>query len=315
MGFRDWLGGRRGFDNELQEIMNPLLTWRLQHFVAFPRNEDGYIRHYFQFLDKQGVRNEFIVFHHQTMGGLQQQHTAYRKAPEEAYVLLSQRGPWAVPIGFLTDMGRADPPNSQSIEGHHVLGVSIGSRREDAAGAPEETKPKSPHAWERTPPPQLPDPEPEEAEEYDDPEEADGLDLEGFEVGQEIHFRPFGLRAKIVDLEEFESEYGDTHRFIIEFDDWESEMRVPVSRLHDLIALAGVDEDDGPVLERNGFRVDEHVVYPEHGVGKILAIEQQDIAGAKLEVFVIHFKRANMTLRVPTAKVENIGMRRLEDDL
>lgn len=222
-----------------------------------------------------------------------------------------------MPIGFLTDMGRADPPNSQPIEGHHVLGVSIGSRREDAARAPEE--PKSPRAWERTPPPP-PDPEPadvDEAEEYDEPEEAEELDLEGFEVGQELHFRPFGLRAKIVDIEGFDSEYGDTHRFVIEFNDWETQMRVPVSRLHDLIALAGIDEqeDDSPVLERNGFRVDEHVVYPEHGIGKIVAIEQQDIAGAKLEVFVINFKTANMTLRVPTEKVANVGMRRLEDEL
>ena len=44
------------------------------------------------------------------------------------------------------------------------------------------------------------------------------------------------------------------------------------------------------------------MVYPEHGVGKILAIEKQDIAGSKLELFVIHFKNGDMTLRVPTGK-------------
>lgn len=96
MGFRDWLGGRRGVDPEIMELMNPLLGWRPVHFVAFPRNDDGYVRHYFQYLDKEGRCNEFIVFYHETMGGLEQQHTAYRKAPEEAYVLLNQRGPWSM---------------------------------------------------------------------------------------------------------------------------------------------------------------------------------------------------------------------------
>jgi CarD family transcriptional regulator len=55
------------------------------------------------------------------------------------------------------------------------------------------------------------------------------------------------------------------------------------------------------------------VVYPAHGVGQILAIEEQEIAGAKLELFVINFIKDKMTLRVPTAKVANVGMRKLSD--
>jgi len=38
------------------------------------------------------------------------------------------------------------------------------------------------------------------------------------------------------------------------------------------------------------------VVYPAHGVGQILAIEDQEIAGAKLELFVINFMKDKMTL-------------------
>ena len=53
------------------------------------------------------------------------------------------------------------------------------------------------------------------------------------------------------------------------------------------------------------------MVYPAHGVGQILAIEEQEIAGAKLELFVINFMKDKMTLRVPTAKVANVGMRKL----
>lgn len=314
MGIGDWLGGKRGVDREIQEMMNPLIAWRLQHFVRFPRNEDGYVRHYFQFLDKERVKVEFIVFHHETLGGLEQQHTAYRKYPEESYGLLNQRGPWSMAIGFLSDLGKTLPADTQSIEGHHVLGVSVGSRRRDEAeSAAEGAKPMSPHQWQRTPPAPDPDPEPDE-------EEGEGPDLDGFEIGEMIRFKPFGLMAKIVDLEEFDGMYDDTHRFVIEFESWETDLRVPISRLRDLIDLgADVDddeaEDEGPILERHGFQVDEHVVYPEHGVGKILAIEQQEIAGSTLEIFVINFKNSGMTLRVPTSKHASVGMRRLADDL
>jgi CarD family transcriptional regulator len=61
------------------------------------------------------------------------------------------------------------------------------------------------------------------------------------------------------------------------------------------------------------FNVNEFIVYPAHGVGQILAIEQQEIAGAKLELFVINFMKDKMTLRVPTKRVANVGMRKLSD--
>jgi CarD family transcriptional regulator len=64
---------------------------------------------------------------------------------------------------------------------------------------------------------------------------------------------------------------------------------------------------------RQRFEVGEFVVYPAHGVGQILALEEQEIAGANLELFVISFMRDKMTLRVPTAKVANVGMRKLSD--
>ncbi|MBL4927580.1 MULTISPECIES: CarD family transcriptional regulator [Alphaproteobacteria] len=59
------------------------------------------------------------------------------------------------------------------------------------------------------------------------------------------------------------------------------------------------------------FRPDEFVVYPAHGVGKIVSIEEQEIAGLKLELFVISFEKDKMTLRVPTNKAIDIGMRQL----
>ncbi|WP_298494032.1 CarD family transcriptional regulator [uncultured Maritimibacter sp.] len=59
------------------------------------------------------------------------------------------------------------------------------------------------------------------------------------------------------------------------------------------------------------FRPNEYVVYPAHGVGQIISIEEQEIAGLKLELFVISFEKDKMTLRVPTDKATEVGMRSL----
>lgn len=72
-------------------------------------------------------------------------------------------------------------------------------------------------------------------------------------------------------------------------------------------------EEKKVLTQRQGFKTNEFVVYPAHGVGQILAIEEQEIAGAKLELFVINFIKDKMTLRVPTAKVANVGMRKLSE--
>ncbi|MDI4236664.1 CarD family transcriptional regulator [Bradyrhizobium sp. Arg237L] len=79
------------------------------------------------------------------------------------------------------------------------------------------------------------------------------------------------------------------------------------------VAAPRVEEPKKVVTQRQGFKANEFVVYPAHGVGQILAIEEQEIAGAKLELFVISFMKDKMTLRVPTAKVANVGMRKLSD--
>jgi CarD family transcriptional regulator len=78
-------------------------------------------------------------------------------------------------------------------------------------------------------------------------------------------------------------------------------------------AVSRVEEPKKVLTQRQGFKTNEFVVYPAHGVGQILAIEEQEIAGAKLELFVINFIKDKMTLRVPTAKVMNVGMRKLSD--
>lgn len=59
------------------------------------------------------------------------------------------------------------------------------------------------------------------------------------------------------------------------------------------------------------FRPNQYVVYPTHGVGRIISIEKQEVAGTRLELFVISFEKDKMTLRVPTQKASSIGMRSL----
>lgn len=59
------------------------------------------------------------------------------------------------------------------------------------------------------------------------------------------------------------------------------------------------------------FRPNDYVVYPAHGVGQIVSIEDQEIAGISMELFVISFDKDKMTLRVPTHKATEVGMRSL----
>jgi CarD family transcriptional regulator len=68
------------------------------------------------------------------------------------------------------------------------------------------------------------------------------------------------------------------------------------------------------VSQRHGFKVNEWIVYPAHGVGRIVAIDEQEIAGISLELFVITFEKDKMTLRVPTGKSESVGMRKLAEE-
>ncbi|MGH6818066.1 MAG: CarD family transcriptional regulator [Methylovirgula sp.] len=66
-----------------------------------------------------------------------------------------------------------------------------------------------------------------------------------------------------------------------------------------------------PGAVKLGFKPAEYIVYPAHGVGQILAIEEQEVAGFKLELFVISFSKDKMILKVPTPKTVSVGMRKL----
>ncbi len=68
-----------------------------------------------------------------------------------------------------------------------------------------------------------------------------------------------------------------------------------------------------PGVGRQGFKAGEYIVYPAHGVGEIVAIEEEEVAGFKLELFVISFAKDKMKLKVPLPKVAAVGMRKLSE--
>ena len=55
----------------------------------------------------------------------------------------------------------------------------------------------------------------------------------------------------------------------------------------------------------------DFVVYPTHGVGKIIGTETNDIAGMQIKLLVIRFEQDRMTLRVPMKKAMSLGLRTL----
>ena len=66
-----------------------------------------------------------------------------------------------------------------------------------------------------------------------------------------------------------------------------------------------------PKPEKLPFKVNDFVVYPTHGVGKITALEDQEVAGMHLSLFVIEFDKEKLTVRVPVNKAQATGMRQL----
>lgn len=88
----------------------------------------------------------------------------------------------------------------------------------------------------------------------------------------------------------------------------------PVTKAAPAAQAAAATAAKKPVSTRHGFKTNEWIVYPAHGVGRIVAIEEQEIANMSLELFVITFEKDKMTLRVPTGKAQTVGMRKLADE-
>ena len=62
------------------------------------------------------------------------------------------------------------------------------------------------------------------------------------------------------------------------------------------------------------FDVGDYVVYPKHGVGRVVELQSTEIAGTRLDLYVLRFEKERMTLRVPVNKADAVGMRKLSSD-
>jgi CarD family transcriptional regulator len=63
--------------------------------------------------------------------------------------------------------------------------------------------------------------------------------------------------------------------------------------------------------DQNLFNVGDNVVYPSHGVGKIIKTESNVIGEVTLKLFVIHLEKDKLFIRIPVNKAEKIGLRLL----
>jgi CarD family transcriptional regulator len=68
-----------------------------------------------------------------------------------------------------------------------------------------------------------------------------------------------------------------------------------------------------PAAKKPSFKIGELIVYPAHGVGRITNIEEQEIAGVKLELYIVDFEKEKLRLKVPTSRAEQKGLRHLAD--
>lgn len=57
------------------------------------------------------------------------------------------------------------------------------------------------------------------------------------------------------------------------------------------------------------FNIGDHVVYPLHGAGTITAVESMEVMGVTQEYYVINILVGNLTVRVPTANADRLGIR------
>ena len=57
------------------------------------------------------------------------------------------------------------------------------------------------------------------------------------------------------------------------------------------------------------FQIEQKIVYPSHGVGKILEVFEKDFRGAMMLYYKIYIEASDMIVMVPVEKAEELGIR------
>ena len=59
------------------------------------------------------------------------------------------------------------------------------------------------------------------------------------------------------------------------------------------------------------MKIGEKIVYPMHGAGEIVGIEDQEFGGEKKSYYVLRLPMGNLKLMLPVDKVEELGLREI----
>jgi len=59
------------------------------------------------------------------------------------------------------------------------------------------------------------------------------------------------------------------------------------------------------------FKVGDYAVYPSHGIGKIIEIENATVLGEDFSCYLMYFEKEKLTIKVPVRNSEKIGLRSL----
>ena len=64
-------------------------------------------------------------------------------------------------------------------------------------------------------------------------------------------------------------------------------------------------------MKQQQFEVGDKAVYPVHGVAEVVALEQRDVGGSRIPVYILKILDTGMKIMVPTGNVGSIGLRDL----
>ena len=59
------------------------------------------------------------------------------------------------------------------------------------------------------------------------------------------------------------------------------------------------------------YAVGDKVVYPSHGVGRIEALEEKEVAGQKIQCFVLSIIGKDLKIIVPVFNAKKVGLRQI----
>jgi CarD family transcriptional regulator len=65
------------------------------------------------------------------------------------------------------------------------------------------------------------------------------------------------------------------------------------------------------LINKDSFSVNNYIVYPSHGVGKIINIDTLKILNQEHNLYIIYFEKEKLTIKIPVEKAQKYGIRHL----